>query len=1047
MHTVLIETVRTQIMLTTPALISLLYFSAFILYPLLGIYIYSLNSKAEINQIFLAMSLFLGIWALGFSFAVNAPNYEQALHWRRFSSLGWGSAYAIQLHFSLALSGNTLMLNKKWFRPLLYLPALISILAFGPFTIFANDNYLLEWTHNGWVSLYINTVWDWIFNFYYVSYSIASIIVYIVWSRRSKEETKRRTARLVGISFLGIILLGTLVDVLEQGEEVIPDISVIIIVLPLAALYYSIKKHGIMIPKKTYSTADAGEILDEAKRRDLYKYISAAFVIGAILNWGHYIFYNADIIDVLSYSALLYVIALLFRLIPQMSLSRRRQDDLIVALLAVSIPLIMLHYLNDYASNIVWPVPIIFMSLGAIYSKRRMIIAASASAVITQVYSWIKAPYMTVQITHVDHVLRLIFFILGAVLSLYINRVYVFRLNENDKQIRFQNMISHISTGLIRVNKSEIDQKFTETLGLCGQYFQADRSYLFMIAKKTRSMSCKYYWHNTTAADAPELVSDMVADTIFHLASKQVSYEPMRVNSLESLANSRGEIQHILSQLGTKSLMVIPLMSKTSIIGFWWLDTLNQDKTWTDDHAKQLGVIANILADTLIKVDAEKEIYQMALYDELTGLPNRALFNSHMEKALSLAERSNELIAIMFVDLDSFKQINDTMGHNFGDQILKQAADRLSSGTRKYDTVSRFGGDEFLIMLPQMSDPEQIKQAANKIMSTFNEPIHLKDQEIFLTASAGIAIYPFDGKNIETLIKSADLAMYSAKERGKNRYSFYSDLMETSLQKNVHLTNQLHRALERGELILYYQPQVSIETNRIIGNEALLRWQHPSMGMISPTVFIPLAENSGLINKIGLWVLRTACRQNKKWQHQGAANLRISVNVSVEQLRSRDFVAKTAAVLKETGLAPEYLELEITESVFTRDPDQITEVLDKLKKLGLSISVDDFGTEYSSLSRLKEMPVDRLKIDRQFVQGLTTNPKDKAITSIITSLSKNLEIGSTAEGVETLEQLEHLRQLECDEAQGFYFYKPLPASEAEHYILADFSEELLSVDI
>ena len=271
--------------------------------------------------------------------------------------------------------------------------------------------------------------------------------------------------------------------------------------------------------------------------------------------------------------------------------------------------------------------------------------------------------------------------------------------------------------------------------------------------------------------------------------------------------------------------------------------------------------------------------------------------------------------------------------------------------------------------------------------------------------------------------------------------------METNLQKNVHMTNQLHRALERGELVLYYQPQISIETGRIIGTEALLRWQHPGMGMIAPGVFIPLAESTGLINKIGLWVMRTACRQNKKWQQLGAADLRIAVNVSVEQLRSRDFVAKTAAVLHETGLDPKYLELEITESVFTRDPDQITEVLDSLKSLGLTISVDDFGTEYSSLSRLKEMPVDRLKIDMQFVQGLETNPKDRAITSIITSLSKNLNMGSTAEGVETIEQLDHLRELDCDEAQGYYFYKPLPAQEAENTILADLSEDYLSADI
>lgn len=1029
------------------AVYSLLYYAVFLLYPFLGLYVLSLNTREKTNQFFALLTVSLSIWALGYALSINAADVEAALFWRRIASLGWGSVYALLLHFVLFLTGRGKKLDSKALTILHYAPALVSMLAFGPFLSSARSNYYIVSSASGWVSISLFTIWDIVFIVYYLIYSLVSLVLIIIWGAKSNDPGKKRTVISIGLAIMALVVLGTVIDIFETPNSPVPDLAIIFIPIPLITLIYSIRRHGIMRQQQESKAAIAGEILSDNKRRELFRYLSYAFFSGSILNLSHYFYFQIDLNSVLMFGALLLIVSVLFRTIPFLPINRALQDDLMILLLAISIPIIMLRYLDNYATNIVWPVPIIFMCLGAIYSKRRMIVATFASAVITQLYSWTVMPNVTVTVSHIDHVFRLVFFILAGLLAMYINRTYVFRLQENDEQIRYQNLISHISTGLIRVDKKEIDNKLIDTLGLCGQYFQADRSYLFMIAKSSRSMSCEHHWQNAAAALAPDLTSDAVAEAIFHLAANHDSHDPIRVDSTDEIVDSRGKILKQLRHLGTKSLTIIPLMSKTSIIGFWWLDTVNEPRSWTPDHSKQLGVIANILADTLAKVDAEREIYQMALYDELTGLPNRALFSSHMEKALSLAERSNELIGIIFVDLDSFKQINDTMGHNFGDQILKLASERLSSGTRKYDTVSRFGGDEFLIMLPQMTNPEQIQQAANKIMSAFSEPIFVNDQEIFLTASAGISIYPYDGRDIEVLIKNADLAMYSAKERGKNRYAFYSDLMETSLQKNVHLTNQLHRALERGELVLYYQPQISIETGRISGTEALLRWQHPSMGMIAPGVFIPIAENTGLINKIGLWVMRTACRQNKKWQQLGAADLRISVNVSVEQLRSRDFVAKTAAVLQETGLEPCYLELEITESVFTRDPDQITEVLDNLKSLGLSISVDDFGTEYSSLSRLKEMPVDKLKIDMQFVQGLETNPKDRAITSIITSLSKNLNMGSTAEGVETIEQLDHLRELDCDEAQGYYFYKPLPAQEAENTILADLSEDYLSADI
>ena len=316
-------------------------------------------------------------------------------------------------------------------------------------------------------------------------------------------------------------------------------------------------------------------------------------------------------------------------------------------------------------------------------------------------------------------------------------------------------------------------------------------------------------------------------------------------------------------------------------------------------------------------------------------------------------------------------------------------------------------------------------------MEMFEYPFNVDGQELYMTGSAGVAVYPFDGADAETLTKNADIAMYMAKSRGKNQYALCTTDMKEEVKQNIKLSNYLYRVQERGELIIYYQPQIKLNTGKIIGLEALLRWNHPEMGMILPNTFIHLAEMNGTINSIGEWVLKTAIRQNKLWQDNGYPHLRMAVNLSVIQFNNPRFVNSVEHILQETGMKPEYLELEITESIATKEAGNIVDILNQLKQLGVSISIDDFGTEYSSLNRLKELPIDRIKIDMQFVQGIEGNEKDQAITKVIINLAKGLGLEVVAEGVETAPQLEFLNQRMCDEVQGYYYYKPMPAEEIE----------------
>ena len=428
---------------------------------------------------------------------------------------------------------------------------------------------------------------------------------------------------------------------------------------------------------------------------------------------------------------------------------------------------------------------------------------------------------------------------------------------------------------------------------------------------------------------------------------------------------------------------------------------------------------------------SENKVKYLAYHDHLTGLPNRLFLSEQLNHAISLASRTEKMIATMFLDLDDFKMINDTMGHDIGDELLVEVSKRLVSILRKCDTVARIGGDEFIMVIENVENIDYIKIISEKIIECFNKPFRFNDQECFVTTSLGVAIYPVDGENAEVLIKNADISMYKAKGNGKNKYVLCTPVMKTTIIETMKMTNFLHRALIRNELELYYQPQVSCTSNEIVGLEALIRWNHPILGMILPGEFIPIAEQTGLIIPIGDWVLRTACKQNKMWQNAGLPRIRIGVNLSAKQFQNDHLAKDVDSILTETGLDYKYLELEITESAAMKGKGYIVETLKTFRKSGIHIAIDDFGTEYSSLNYLKQLPADRIKIPMTFIKGIDVNTEDSAITKAIIILAKNMGLGVIAEGVETKKQLNFLNQIMCDEIQGFYYFKPMPVNEVE----------------
>ena len=438
---------------------------------------------------------------------------------------------------------------------------------------------------------------------------------------------------------------------------------------------------------------------------------------------------------------------------------------------------------------------------------------------------------------------------------------------------------------------------------------------------------------------------------------------------------------------------------------------------------------AGIMRDVTERKCAEERIRHLVHYDDLTGLPNRALFSQLLEQALSESKFSHKQVAVLFINLDRFKLINDTLSHESGDAVLQQVSRRLTEALPRRDTVARFGGDEFVVLMRDCSIPTDPAETAQKLLTALAQPLLVEGQEYHLTASIGISAYPGDADNAQAILKHSDIAMYRAKEHGKNNYQFFSAQMNLHSFERLVLERFLRHALDQNEFEVYYQPKIDLITGCVTGMEALLRWMHPGMGMISPVKFIPLAEETGLIVPIGAWVLRAACAQNRAWVDEGLPPIRVAVNLSARQFAQDGLHSTIVSILEETGLSPELLELEITESVTMDNPEHAASLLRKLKTLGIRLAIDDFGTGYSSLSYLKRFPIDNVKIDRSFIKDIPDDEDDAAITQAVIAMAHSLRLKVIAEGVESEQHVAFLRRHGCEEAQGYLFGAPMPAEK------------------
>ena len=1022
--------------MTLPQILSIIFSIASAIYIFIGIYALYLDPRRHTNILFFAMAMSLSIWSFGFSMSIAAETLPVVLFWRRFAAIGFGAFFTFMLHIFIVFTSHGAVKCRKRFYALLYLSTLIVYLGFTYFPQFNPQQYNMVQTPTGWINIAANNIWDVFFIAYYVTYFITSLLLLWRWGKQSNNPRDKKSSSIIIISFLVTVIIGSLTDMF--GNIIfsidLPQLAPILIVFPALIIYYFIRKYGLLNPEQVN---EAAILMSDQIRIKVSNYISSGFILAATVNFIAYYFFTDDSepFSFLLISGMFVLLSVIIQIV-QRYLKQTYKDIIIAIIFSLIVP--VLTFLNyNTAGASIWAFAFALLILSIVFDKMFIQIILSVSIILTQLVMCILLPELTITIGSANYIIRLFIFLIAIWFANLGSRIFQTKLSENAEQIGFQKITTEISTEFISVNEQNLRKKIDLALSKLGTFLNSDRIYIYIFDDNSdkNELTCHGLWKNDNIIDNKDIDKEISISNYPRFVKRIQVGNIITLSDILDFAPITGDELPILLGSSDKAFVAMPIIIKNKVFGFFGIDSKAIIKQWSDTQLDFFRIISLIFSATFERIQQEQEIIELAYFDHLTKLPNRFLFRDRVSQMICLSERTNNTLAVIFLDIDAFKAVNDTIGHDGGDALILRLAEQLTKYLRKSDTVARFGGDEFLILLSNLPSIDVIPKIVKKTLRIFDKPFVINEQEFFITASAGISVYPYDGKDADSLVKNADLAMYKAKELGKNRYMFCTDDMREEVLFKMRLTNNLFRVLDRKELNLYYQPQINTTTGKIIGAEALLRWFHPEYGLIKPGLFIPLAEQTGLIGSIGDWVLKEACRQCKEWQEKELTDISIAVNVSFLQLKHPKFVRRVEQILKETKLDAKYLEIELTESAAVSNSDYIIDVLHSLKELGITISIDDFGTEYSSLSRLSSMPIDRIKLDMHFIHSIDKSEKQNAIIKSIIELSHILGLQVVAEGVETESQLKFLRQHKNDIIQGFYFHRPVPPKEFEEILL------------
>ncbi len=1007
-------------------------------YHMAGIYVLRLSQK-KIIRFFFITSVIVWMWSLSVSFAIVAKSASASSFWFRWATVLWGFFTSFLFHFSYVLAKpekkNGIMFYLFVYTPALFIAAFFLLLK--QVSVYSITVFPTEWGWTFIVPISFILVYYSVFTFVFNLWSYFELARWYKGDEIIHQMDIDNHLKKVAVIFIVVAIALAIVSNIFNFSFI--HASSLVLAIPILLFVFIVLKYRFLDSEKSILPNQFDDSYSFAKVFDLvgYSYILLTHFIFGI----HFLSDDFMFGHIALHCGIIYAVGISHFFVTRI-FKRPKHQYYFVALAASFMILSDLFFHSDNLGTTVWTMYFFAAMITTVFDRllysRIVISTMMISQLIYYIFNYNKSFFDL----HHFFIRLLVIFLTGLAVQL-INKLYYSKRYESKYQFDVQETLAELSQNFVNINSLNKDEKIQTVLVKCNQNFDSQRAYILKFNEQKDEARILYFQRgNKIQSDRDK---ESVIGTLYkfgndHWGVKEIlSRIPVLVNDIERLPKSAIALKLNFRERKTKGFHAFPITIDEDVKGMLFFEF---DKVKSDDLDHQYKqVIANLIGDAIKKVSYEERLFRSAHIDLVTGLYNRVYFSKQFGQIIADSNQASQH-AVLFIDIDNFKNINDAFGHSIGDEILRRVAEIIKSFSNQCHILSRFGGDEFVVAYTNIKDRTEVTTFIDQILSMINSPIKISRYEFRLSISIGLAFYPEDGVDIQTLIKNADLAMYASKSLGKNRYYFCNDYVKNQTAENINYTNKLINALSKGEMKQVYQPQMDIATGHLTGIEVLLRWHSPEFGDVPPAKFIPLLEHMGLIGDVGEWVIENAIAQHFALIERGLPKIKMSVNLSGVQLQNALFIDKLSNIIKKKAVEPKFLELEILEKLIIDQSDFVINNFEKLREIGCLIAVDDFGVEFSSLNRLQELPIDRLKIDQHFIEGIGVDQKKESVITIIIELAEALGFTSIAEGVETAEQFEFLRACGCQEIQGFYYSKPLLSDELEQFLIEKVSEHL-----
>ncbi|MGI6072728.1 MAG: EAL domain-containing protein [Lachnospiraceae bacterium] len=1022
---------------------SILYYLCGFFYMGFGTYAIETNAKSNVNRLFVLLMSSMGIWSFTFSISISAPTSEASVFWGCLSVLGWGVFYSIMLHFVIILTKIKIPFNKLILLAIIYLPAVINILLFAPFGLLAEKQFQMVQTDFGWINVLpinMGNIW---FIAYYSVFTIVILILLIHWWKKIEpQDPQKRQATYFLISILFPLILGVATETIPDflGKSAFPQLTVVFLIVPVTVLSSTLRKSGLLLERPAeVSLHLKNDLSADGDRLRMFRTVASVFTIGSAISFfiGYFGMKRTSREEIFLAATLL-LLGILIRYIPRITKNHTMQNNLFLAAGIFSLFYLMLRNAETGALTI-WSIYILFFMFTVILdSKIHLIIYAGLVIVIQIVFSIIH-PEVPAVININEYMTRIALVVLTLFAVLRLANEYTLKLEAHKRLIKEQQVLEAISTNFITINSENAKEKVDEMLKMSAEVLEFDYAYLIGFGEDYNEANVfSAYTKNFEDASFPYRPGMKVKMNDLPMAKILIARgTPMMCEDIINNAFAECEdTRNFLISRGIGSFYAYPLQIEgrqiEGMLVFEYHDSSN--KGLTQNRLHFLNIAVNMLGDSRKKTLYEELLYDVAYFDETTKLANRKMLMKTLEQNI-LGIKESGKIAILNIELANMREIKDTFGHDVVEQVMSKSATMLENMLEDFCYISRTNEGEFAALFPDVESSGQIEECANRLLVAFSRPIptDMGIEALFVVPHIGVSVYPDDGRDAKTLLKNADLAGYEAIRKNED-IVFFAERLENHIAENTVFTNRLFKSLQNKEFSLEFQPQISCDTGKTVGVEALLRWTTDDNRRVPPDRFIPILEQTGLIYDVGLWVLEQTLLEHKRLVAKGFPPIRFSINLSVVQFEGEDFILDFAKIIEGSQVDPQYLELEITESLFSKDPEDVLKKIYELKELGVHIAIDDFGKGYSSLNRLKLVPFDRLKIDKEIIDYIDLEGKGAPITENIISLARVFGASVTAEGVETKKQADFLKSITCDEIQGYYYSRPLSSEALEAFL-------------